>query len=151
MQLFKFSKYHDFIIQIDYVIRLWQSINMSDFFVNWFINLHCVRDNVKSSFVCPKDDYIVCEPVWSFHFEKDYIGKHLTNSWLDNFLLQNEFRVGHVVVSTHEQPRFEMIQVSCNSYLAFIMEYVFLVLAEFIFNIDENEFSKSKEQRKIQF
>jgi hypothetical protein len=102
-------KEHDFIMQIDYVNRLWQSINVSDFFVNWFIHLHCVRDNIKYSFACPKGDDIVCEPAWSFHFEKDHIGKYLTNSWLDNFLLQNEFRVGHVVVVTHEQTRFEMI------------------------------------------
>jgi hypothetical protein len=100
------------------------------------------HDNVKYSFACPKGDYIVCEPVWSFHFEKDHIGKHLINSWLANFLLQNEFRVGHVIVSAHKQTRFEIIQASFISYLAFIMKYMLLVLAEFIFNIDEYEFSK---------
>jgi hypothetical protein len=82
------------------------------------------------------------------NFVEDNFGKCLTYGWLRSFLSRNASRICRKTVSPQEQTRLEIPRDFLDRYIALIREWVPLVPAELIFNIDECGFSDWEERKE---
>jgi hypothetical protein len=81
------------------------------------------------------------------NFAESEFGNCLTYGWVHCFLARTASRVCQSIVSLQEQTRFHVHQSSLDQYLALIKEWMSLVPAESMFNIDECRFSDWKERK----
>jgi hypothetical protein len=81
------------------------------------------------------------------NFVESEFGKCLTHRWLHYFLERNASRVCRSVVSPQEQTRLQVPRLFLEQYIKIIKEWIPLVPAELIFNIDECGFSDWEERK----
>jgi hypothetical protein len=82
------------------------------------------------------------------NFSEESFAKCLIYGWMNSFLSRHASRICRTIISPQEQTRLEIPRDFLDRYLALIKEWVPLVPAELIFNIDECGFSDWEERKK---